>query len=47
MKKYEVTLKLINIDADNEDDAKKEFWKIVMEDKGSLDLIVEDITLEE
>jgi len=47
MKKYKGTLRLINISANNEEEAKEEFWRMAIEDKASLEVEIEDITLED
>jgi len=45
MEKYKVTLCLTNIDAKNEEDAKRKFWIFAIEDKEYLELIVEKMRM--
>lgn len=42
MKKYKVTLCLMNIEADSEDEAEQKFWDRAIEDKDWLELDVEE-----
>lgn len=42
MKKYHVYLDILNVEADNEEEAKKQFWKFVDEKRNLLVLEVEE-----